>query len=144
MDFALIWCCRMIRNKLIVTKQVKAFLAFYVTRRFITSLTREHHCLGLNALEWWCLVAFVRFQVLMAASMKFRVFWDVAPCSLVGVDRRFRDAYCLHQQGRYHPDDGGSTYLLKCQATPMRLHGATSQNALNFCDNFLSEKSTCY
>jgi hypothetical protein len=23
-------------------------------------------------------------------------FWDIAPCSLVVVDRRFRGAYCLH------------------------------------------------
>jgi hypothetical protein len=29
---------------------------------------------------------FVRFQVLMAVSMKFRVFWDVAPCSHFEVD----------------------------------------------------------
>jgi hypothetical protein len=29
----------------------------------------------------------VRFQVLMAVSMNFRVFWDVAPCSQV--DRAF-------------------------------------------------------
>jgi hypothetical protein len=28
-------------------------------------------------------VLFVRFQVLTATSVKFRVFWDVAPCSLV-------------------------------------------------------------
>jgi hypothetical protein len=27
------------------------------------------------------------------------VFWDVAPCSLVETDRRFRGAYCLHHQG---------------------------------------------
>jgi hypothetical protein len=26
------------------------------------------------------------------------VFWDVAPCSLVEVYRRFRDACCLHYQ----------------------------------------------
>jgi hypothetical protein len=25
-----------------------------------------------------------------------RVFWDTAPCTLAGVDRRFRRAYCLH------------------------------------------------
>jgi hypothetical protein len=31
--------------------------------------------------------------------MKFRAFWDVAPCSLIGEDRRFRVAYCLHNQG---------------------------------------------
>jgi hypothetical protein len=36
----------------------------------------------------------VRFQVLMAVSMKFRVFWDVAPCSHIEADRRFRGAYC--------------------------------------------------
>jgi hypothetical protein len=37
----------------------------------------------------------VRFQVLTAASMKITIFWDVAPCSLVEVYRRFRGAYCL-------------------------------------------------
>jgi hypothetical protein len=41
----------------------------------------------------------VRFQVRMAASMKMTVFWDVAPCSLVEMYRRIRDAYCLHHQG---------------------------------------------
>jgi hypothetical protein len=41
----------------------------------------------------------VRFQVLTAASVKFRVFWNLAPCSHVEVDRRFRSAYCLHHQG---------------------------------------------
>jgi hypothetical protein len=35
----------------------------------------------------------VRFQVLTVAGMKFRVFRDVAPCSHVEVDRRFRGAY---------------------------------------------------
>jgi hypothetical protein len=30
--------------------------------------------------------------------MKFRVFWDVAPCSHVE-DRRFRGAYCLRHEG---------------------------------------------
>jgi len=41
----------------------------------------------------------VRFQVLTASSMMFRVFWDVAPCSHIEVDLRFRGAYCLHRQG---------------------------------------------
>jgi hypothetical protein len=40
----------------------------------------------------------VRFQVLTAANKKLRVFWDVAQCSHVEVDRRFRGEYCLHQQ----------------------------------------------
>jgi hypothetical protein len=34
-------------------------------------------------------------------TLKFRVFWDVAPCSHVEVDRRFRGAYCLHHQGNF-------------------------------------------
>jgi hypothetical protein len=38
----------------------------------------------------------VRFQVLTVASMKFRFFRDIAPCSHVEVDRRFGGAYCLH------------------------------------------------
>jgi hypothetical protein len=29
----------------------------------------------------------------------FRHIWDVAPCSLVDTDRRFRNAYCLRHQG---------------------------------------------
>jgi hypothetical protein len=31
--------------------------------------------------------------------MKFRVFWNVLPCSQVDFDQRFRDVYCLHHQG---------------------------------------------
>jgi hypothetical protein len=38
--------------------------------------------------------------------LKITAFWDVAPYSLVGVDRRFRAAYRDHS-----PDDGGSTHL---------------------------------
>jgi hypothetical protein len=41
----------------------------------------------------------VRFQVLTAASMKFRDFWNVAPCSHVEVDRCFIGAYILRLQG---------------------------------------------
>jgi hypothetical protein len=32
----------------------------------------------------------VRFQVLTATSMKLAVFWDLSPCSLLDIDRRFR------------------------------------------------------
>jgi hypothetical protein len=43
----------------------------------------------------------VRFQVLTAASMKFRiVFWDVLPCKII-VDRRFRGTCWIH-----HHDEG--------------------------------------
>jgi hypothetical protein len=40
--------------------------------------------------------------------MKFRVFWDVAVCSHVEVDQRFRGVYFLQLNG---PDDGGSMHL---------------------------------
>jgi hypothetical protein len=44
----------------------------------------------------WNMKCFVRFQVLTAASMMFRVvFWDILLCKII-VDRRFRGAYCLH------------------------------------------------
>jgi hypothetical protein len=35
----------------------------------------------------------------MRSPIQIRVFWDVAPFSLVGADRRFIGAYCLHHQG---------------------------------------------
>jgi hypothetical protein len=41
----------------------------------------------------------MRFQVLVAVSMKFRVFWDILPCSQIDVDQRFRGVCCLHHQG---------------------------------------------
>jgi hypothetical protein len=44
----------------------------------------------------------VRFQILMAASMKFRVFWDVAPCSHIEVDRRFRGHIFEFRLGHGH------------------------------------------
>jgi hypothetical protein len=53
--------------------------------------------------------------------MKIRAFWNVAPCSLAGIDRRFR--------GAYRPDDGGSQHL-KRRSAPTGLHGTTSQKAL--------------
>jgi hypothetical protein len=54
-------------------------------------------------------VNLVIFQVLTATNMKMAVLWDVAPCSLVEVHRRFRGACCL----RHHGDQ-------------TRLYGATS------------------
>jgi hypothetical protein len=31
-------------------------------------------------------------------KMTMVAFWDIAPCSLTGVDRRFRGVYSLHHQ----------------------------------------------
>jgi hypothetical protein len=47
-------------------------------------------------------------RILTAAYMKLRVFWNVAPCSHVEVDRRFRGSYYLHNQD---DDDRGNTHL---------------------------------
>jgi hypothetical protein len=56
-----------------------------------------------------------------------RVFWDIAPYSLIGADRRFRGAYCHHHDS---PDDGGRMDVSKRRPTPTRLHGALSQKTL--------------
>jgi hypothetical protein len=45
----------------------------------------------------------VRFKVIMASSMKMKVFWDIAQFSFAGLDRRFRRAYCVHYDGRGTP-----------------------------------------
>jgi hypothetical protein len=37
------------------------------------------------------------FEVLIAATMKGTIFWDVTPCSLVKVYRHFEGKYCPHQ-----------------------------------------------
>jgi hypothetical protein len=53
-------------------------------------------------------------RVLTAASVKMTAVWDIASCSLVEVDRRFRGTYCLHRQGDDcvdSPDDEGSRYF---------------------------------
>jgi hypothetical protein len=55
-----------------------------------------------------------------------RAFCYIAPASLVGVDRRFRGACCLHHQGEdYHAP-------LKRQSTPTTLNGTISQKDLIF------------
>jgi hypothetical protein len=35
----------------------------------------------------------------MEHKVKMAVFWDVAPCSEVEIDQRFRGTFCLHHQG---------------------------------------------
>jgi hypothetical protein len=37
------------------------------------------------------------------------VFWDVALCSLVEIDPRFRGVYCIYHQG--DPDNEGSKHI---------------------------------
>jgi hypothetical protein len=61
---------------------IKAVITYRIMRKFIPIII-------LNQL---------RFQVLTAASMTITVTWDVGPCSLAEVYRRFRGACCLHHQ----------------------------------------------
>jgi hypothetical protein len=42
--------------------------------------------------------------------MRMRAFPDIAPCSLVEEDLRFRGAYCLHHQDDDGSDEGGGTH----------------------------------
>jgi hypothetical protein len=65
------------------------------------------------------------------------VFWDIVPCSLVAIYRRFRGAYSLYHHGEEY--DAGEKVRLDTGATPLkrrpistRLHGATSQKAVIF------------
>jgi hypothetical protein len=53
---------------------------------------------------------YVRFEVLMAASMDMTVFWDVTSCSVTEIYRRFRAAYCLHHHGE-RPRGEGSMHI---------------------------------
>jgi hypothetical protein len=65
----------------------------------------------------------VRFQVLTAASMKFRfVFWDVMPCKII-VYRRFRCTFCLHHQGN---EWWWRQHVPLKRRTTIILHGSTS------------------
>jgi hypothetical protein len=54
--------------------------------------------------------------------MNMTIFWDIASCILVEIDRRFGDAYCLH----HHGDN------LKRLSVFARLHGAASQKTVIF------------
>jgi hypothetical protein len=77
----------------------------------------------------------VRFQVLTAASMKFRfVFWDVMPCKII-VGRRFRGTFCPDEAARtsetsadnyftrqYIPEDKSENNIIYLiYKSPMRL-----------------------
>lgn len=54
---------------------------------------------------------FVECEVLTSKSMKTTLFWNVASCSLLDIDRHFRGVYCRHHQGDDHSDDGSKSKL---------------------------------
>jgi hypothetical protein len=75
---------------------------FRSARTHCVAVTRRGHVLGLNSLAS-CGIGkntfLVKIQVLVVTGLKMTVFWDVAPCSLVEIDLRFRG-----------PDDNLSKY----------------------------------
>jgi hypothetical protein len=52
-------------------------------------------------------------------------FWDIASGTLVEVDGRFREAYCLH-----HPGDTSQYATLKRRSTSRKLHCDISQKPI--------------
>jgi hypothetical protein len=74
----------------------------------------------------------VRFQVLKAVSMIMTVFWDVAPWSLVGTDRRFRRASaCIVKAPWWWKQKA----LRKHRSISTRLQGITSQKTVVWTNN---------
>jgi hypothetical protein len=45
-------------------------------------------------------IFYVGFEVLTAMVVKSTMFWDIAPCSPLSVNRRFGGTHRLHLQGR--------------------------------------------
>jgi len=44
--------------------------------------------------------SFVSYNVVMEVTMNFTIFYDVTPCTLVGIYYHFGGIYCLQLQGR--------------------------------------------
>jgi hypothetical protein len=87
------------RTELIYVGHVLHSLTLILIQTHLSTHKRDEvsvlysHCILMNLLPG------VRFQVLTAASMKFRfVFWDVLQCKII-VDQRFRGTCCVHHQG---------------------------------------------
>jgi hypothetical protein len=61
----------------------------YITLMHLNGYTQSRKLFVFSAcMHYLCeLPNDVRFQVLMAASMKMTVFWDIAPCCLAEIDR---------------------------------------------------------
>jgi hypothetical protein len=65
----------------------------------------------------------MRCQVLTAASIKVIAFWDIAQCSLVEIDLRFRGGYCLHHQGDAVFMIGVRSFRVQTSKTSVTLRG---------------------
>jgi hypothetical protein len=47
------------------------------------------------------------YKIKIENAVEETAFWDIEPCGIVEVQRRFRGAYCLH----YQDGNRGSTHL---------------------------------
>jgi hypothetical protein len=52
---------------------------------------------------------FVECEILTLVTMEITVFWNMAPCSLIHIHRRFEGKCCLHQHGKASMDIGTGT-----------------------------------
>jgi hypothetical protein len=66
------------------------------TRHLVAWSIRKVLLIGALCLNYVCLVG---FEVVTVVVMKSIIFWDITPCSLLKVNRRFGGTYCLHLQG---------------------------------------------
>jgi hypothetical protein len=87
----------------------------WVTEKASLITLQMNHTLFWKIIGGWCtdppnsyFSLLISAECKAAFDFKMTVFWDIAPCNLVEVDRRFRGAYWLHH---HLPDDGGSTHL---------------------------------
>jgi hypothetical protein len=64
------------------------------------------------------------------------VLWDVAPCSLLETDQRFRGASCLYHKD----DDGGSKHLWNVKSVSTRLQGEDSHLHTRRSENMKSQQ----
>jgi hypothetical protein len=95
--------------------------------RYYQPLTEQPSC---QLTYCWFDFRFSRRQV------RIWLFWDVAPCSLVEIDRRFRDTYrfhCYDTDGCPADGDGKHPWNIH-----QFLHGETSQKTFIFWLNRLS------
>jgi hypothetical protein len=86
-----------------------------------------------NMPHFQSMYVYVGFEVLTAVVMKSSIFWDMTPCSLLSVNRRFVGTYLLHLQSSawyllhscfllglfFYPEDGGDMFLrsIDCRRT---------------------------
>jgi hypothetical protein len=79
----------------------------------------------------------LRFQVLTVVGMSMTVFWDVAPCSLVYVYKRFGGAYCPHHQGTFWGIEGYSNRAAHNEMAGCKLHSPDVRSCLTVRDGIL-------